>query len=235
MINMFGTLFSVAVALLLGPSAAAQEPAPEPRLLKHAARPFVSPYGVAWAEVLEEAGVKIELTKVAQGRRRRMFVEGRLDIDCCFTKEWRNRPNEQGVLLFTDPLYTTTERYIFKKGAVVDISDPRRLLSMRVAGVRGYTYVHQDLFGYRLSVQDVDAMLLLIEKDRAQVGIMSERYFLTDMKRNPRDLEMGGINSRAVLRAAVHKRHAHLLPQINKALKRLTDNGRIAAIIDASK
>jgi ABC-type amino acid transport substrate-binding protein len=89
-----------------------------------------------WHKVLKESGLKVAMIDAPQQRKRMMFANAMIVLDCCSTPEWRILPEEQAVQLFSAPLYETRERYVFKKGNVQEIPTFDDLKKYRVAAVR---------------------------------------------------------------------------------------------------
>ncbi|MBL4788508.1 MAG: transporter substrate-binding domain-containing protein [Kordiimonadaceae bacterium] len=191
----------------------------------------MTPFGAAWQAILETSGISVIETRVTQGRRRRMFLDGLLVLDCCFNPAWRNRPAETKVQLFTDSFFETRERYVFKKGQVVPIKSPKDLKGLVVVAVRGYTYTHEKYFGETILVQSTADVLRLIEAGRGHVSIISEVDFKARMMRTQRELELGALSGRVAIHARVHQDHAGLLPKLNAAIATLKKEGQLKKTI----
>lgn len=188
-------------------------------------------FSLAWQAILEEAGVRAQFIKVPHARKRRLFVQGLIALDCCVVPIWRARPEEKAVQLFSDVFYEAKEHYVFPKGFERDISAPGDLRSMRVAVIRGFDYHYSTFFGETLSAGNVAAQMDLLEARRAHVAIISGIDYRREMFRKPRDLALGGVNLVSGLRIRVHQSKAHLLPRINEAIASLKENGTIEALI----
>ncbi len=192
---------------------------------------FHGPYILVWRAILADAGIPFKNIDVLQGRRRRMFVEGFLTLDCCFSPEWRNRLEEQKTQLFTDSIVTTEIRYIFKKGHVVAIQSPADLNALRIARVRGFNYTLEDYFTHSIPAQSIGDALRLVEVGRADLTQASRIQFEFEMARSNRDLEIGGVANYVNLHGRVHISRAELLPRLNAAIVRMKKDGRIQKIL----
>ncbi|MBL4838287.1 MAG: transporter substrate-binding domain-containing protein [Kordiimonadaceae bacterium] len=187
-----------------------------------------------WNAILKEAGIKVQHKEISHVRRRRMFVEGFLQIDCCMPPEWRNTPEEQAVQLFSDIFFTSEEVYVFGKGKTVPINAPEDLRNLRVAVIQGFTYNNSEHFGSTLPSINITNLFNLIEKGRAHVGIVSKADYTQQMTLHPRDLEMGGVNAVEDFRIRLHKSKAHLLPRLNAAIANLMAQGKLGHPLTAS-
>jgi len=195
---------------------------------------FTTPLEQVWQAVITEAGIPFKRTTALQGRRRRMFIEGFVTLDCCFSPSWRNRPEEQVVQLFTDSIYVTEIHYVFKKGQSIPIPTPHSLKNLRMAIVRGFDYTFQDYFGETIAANSPADAMNLVDLGRAHVTEYSRVQFEFDMARQPRDLELGGVSNYISLLARVHTSRADLLPRLNAAIARMKKDGRIQKILQTA-
>ena len=188
-------------------------------------------FELVWHAILEEAGINAQFINVPHARKRRLFVEGLIVVDCCVVPIWRSRPEEKAVQLFSDVFYEAKEHYVFPSGFDTNINAPGDLRNMRVAVIRGYDYHYSAFFGETLSTSNVAAQMDLLEARRAHVAIISDVDFRRQMFLKPRDLVLGGVNLTSGLRIRVHQSQQHLLPHINDAIARLKTAGKIEELI----
>lgn len=184
-----------------------------------------------WHGILNEAGLNTMVVAVPQGRRRRLFVDGIIILDCCAIPAFRDRPEEQAIQLFSDSFYEVKEHYVFRRGEVVPITDLEQIRAYRFAGVRGFQYSFSDYLGARIDGRSVDDVLTLIHKGRANLGTINDKDFMKLMTENPRDVELGGVIFTSALRVRLHKSRADLMPQINAAIARLKAEGRMQVMV----
>jgi len=229
----FLTLLAVFPAMAGGAAAQdlAQAPTTPTNDVAIIATVFTTPLEQVWQAVITEAGIPFKRTTALQGRRRRMFIEGFVTIDCCFSPAWRNRPEEQVVQLFTDSIYVTEIRYVFKKGETIPMPSPQRLRNLRFAVVRGFDYTFMDYFGEIIAVNSPADAMRLVELGRADVTESSKVQFEYDMARHPRALVLGDVSNYTSLHARVHISRADLLPRLNAAIGRMKKDGRIQKIL----
>ncbi|WP_420429922.1 substrate-binding periplasmic protein [Kordiimonas sp.] len=188
-------------------------------------------YSKVFAAILEEAGIKVDFISAPHGRKRRMFLDGVIALDCCASPIWRQAPGEDAVQLFSDAFHHSPEHYVFKKDQVIPIPTPEALRKLRVAKVRGFNYQYEDYFGSTVEVRDMEDVLDMLVAGRAQVGMINQQDFYRRMRLRPRMLELGEAHYIADLRVRVHKDHADFLPAINEAIARLQKRGVISAIL----
>lgn len=220
-----------ALLLPLCTAQATQDDKPEPAKLAVIGTVHTTPFDALWQAILAEADIPFKITEVMQGRRRRMFIDGLITLDCCFSPTWRNRPEEQVVQLFTDSFYTTEIRYVFKKGNAVPIPSPRLLKDMRFAVVRGFSYTLEDFFGETIVAKSSNDALRLVALGRAQLTEVSKVIFDFEMAQWPKNLELGDLANYTNLHARVHISRAELLPRLNAAIARMKKSGAIEKIL----
>lgn len=191
-------------------------------------------FEAVWNAVLEDTGLNVSVVNAPQARKRMLFSSGAFALDCCSIPQWRTKPEEQEVQLFSDVIFETKERYVTRVGSGIDILHVDELKNYRVAAVRGYSYPFEDKFGIAVLANSIEDVLELVEIGRAQIAIISEIDFRRSMAQTPRQLQMGTINSRAQLRARIHRNYANLLPVLNASIAKLKDTGRLNLLLDQS-
>jgi ABC-type amino acid transport substrate-binding protein len=192
-------------------------------------------YSRVFNAILTEAGIEADFVVAPHGRKRRMFIDGVIVIDCCAAPVWRQAPGEADVQLFSDAFYHSPEHYVFRKGLARVIETPEALKSMRVAIVRGFNYQFSSSFGDTIEVRDMEDVLDLLVAGRADVGMINQQDFHRRMRLKPRPLELGAEHFVADLRVRVHKDRADLLPRVNAAIARLQASGQIKKILEDSE
>jgi len=180
-----------------------------------------------WSAIIKEAGITVERLEgsISAARRRRMFLDGLIMLDCCMIPAWRNTDEENAAQIWSDVFYQSEEVFIFPRGKIVPITQSEDLRALRVAVIRGFTYKREAFFGVPIPAVDVEGILSLLEAGRAQVAIVSKADFQARMEAQPRALEIGAVESSNGLRIRVHKTRADLLPRINAAIAKLKIQG----------
>jgi len=177
--------------------------------------------------ILAEAGIDYEVLLVPTARKRRMFVEGKIVIDCCAAVAWRKRPEEIAVQLHSKVFLHSAEHYFFHRDSDADIKTIQDLKRHRLAIVRGFTYKHEQTFGETLKTTSIDEMMTVVALGRAQVGIINPYDFQRRLAKTPRPLRLGIQHEASPLTIRVHKKKANLLPRINAAIDRFLADGTI--------
>lgn len=177
--------------------------------------------------ILTEAGINFEMVVVPTARKRRMFADGKILIDCCTAIEWRKRPKEIAVQLHSKPFFHSAEHYFFKTGSNVEIASHQDLKQYRLAIVRGFTYRNEESFGAVLKTTNIDEMMILVALGRAHVGLINPYDFNRRLASNPRPLRLGGQHEASPLRIRVHNSRADLLPRINAVIETFLSDGTI--------
>jgi len=204
---------------------------PTPEMPAIIATAFSTPLDKVWQEILKEAAIPYEIIDVQEGRRRRMFVDGEITLECCFAPEWRNRKDEQLTQLFSDALHISEVRYVFKKGETIPIPSPTHLKDLRFAVVRDFSYIFEPYFGETIVANSPADAMRLVEVGRAHLTEAAKVLFNFEMAKNPRNLELGDIVDYKPIRVRVHVSRADLLPRLNAAIASLKKSGRIRQLL----
>ncbi|MCJ9428039.1 substrate-binding periplasmic protein [Kordiimonas marina] len=191
-----------------------------------------SGFHAVWSAILHAADIEPEFIDAPQERKRRLFTEGVILLDCCAAPLWRTRPDEVATQLWSDTFYVTREQFVFVRGKEPDVSTPAALRKLRVAVVRGFDYKDQAFFGLKVPGRDVEDVLTLLAAGRADVGIISNVDFHALMRRHPGPFVLGPVRVEAEQKIRVNKAAASLLPRINAAIRRMKAEGRIKALLE---
>ncbi|SDD36257.1 substrate-binding periplasmic protein [Kordiimonas lacus] len=183
-----------------------------------------------WRLVLAESGIPHRIVEMPGARKRRMFVEGGVVLDCCVVPDWRNNPDEIQVQLFSDVLYESVERYVFHEKTPLNISEATDLANFNVAVVRGF----DPPLAYRSIIpgRNIGDVLNLVASGRAQVAMINIHDFRMQMETKHRPLVLGPVSEIAPLRVRVHRSRQELIPIINAAIARLRETGTITLMLD---
>jgi ABC-type amino acid transport substrate-binding protein len=184
-----------------------------------------------WREILAETGVKAVFVNAPQARKRRMFASGRILLDCCAAPIWRTRDEEVAVQSWSDVFYTSREIWVFRKGETFPVATAEDRGKLRVAAVQGFDFHDQESFGIRVPGQDIDDTLRLLAAGRADAAILGALDYDVRIGANSTLFEQGPVRVEVGLSVRAHKNVVHLLPQINAAIARLRESGRIKEII----
>lgn len=185
-----------------------------------------------FAVILENTGLETNVVSAPPERRRRMFAQGRILIDCCATEEWRQRNEEIAVQLWSKPFFINRDRYVVHADATIVIRKPEDLRQHRVAVVHGFDYALSTHFGMEVPGRGWDAVLQLIEKKRADIAIIGEAIFWERQVSKNRRLKLGAVADEQPLSIRVHNSRPDLLPIINRSIQELMERGTLEAIVN---
>jgi len=216
----------ISLALLLAVTFAVHSEDPVPSFqIRH------SVFRDAWQAILTEADIEPTYFDVTKAKARDMFAAGVIHLDCCSTPEWRTRPEELEVQLFSEPFFFVFDHLILQKGRDYKITDPNNLSDYKVAVVKGYSFKDEMYFGERIGVNFIFEAFALVASKGADMTISNNQEFYLHQKEAPLPLVLGPVHGKHALRARVHRSRADLLPKINMAISRLKANGRITLIM----
>lgn len=184
----------------------------------------------AWHAILSEADLEPEMVDMAHEKRRQMFVQGDLILDCCSVKIWRERPEEKAVQLWSKPFFYTVDHLILQEGRQYDLGSPTKLQAYRVGVVHGFTYPSEESFGVRVERTTLAEVFDAIARGEADLTIANHQEFRRQQKLKHRPLVLGPEHQRLFLRARVHKSRPDLLVRIDEAIEKLQSSGQIALL-----
>lgn len=199
-----------------------------------ASRLEASVFRDVWHAILDESGIRVTLVEVpGHEDRRQQFIEGKLLLDCCSIKEWRDRDEEKAVQLWSRPVFYTIDHLVLQAGRTYDLPNPLDLRAYKVAVVKGFSYQRDDLFGPRVELATINQVLDAVAAGQADLSIVNSQEFRRLQKLQRRPLVLGPMHNELVLRSRVHNSRPDLLKRINEAIERLQASGRIAALTGA--
>lgn len=189
-------------------------------------------FSTVWREIIREAGIDATMLEVPNERKRRLFIAGRIQLDCCAAPQWRMRPEEVEAQLWSRTFYITREHFLFNAGHPHKVETATDLQKLRVATVRGFEYEDQAYFGTNVAGVTIEDVFRLLAAGRADAGIVSNVDFYLLAPKLPGNFILGPVRVRAPQKIRVHKSASHLLPLIDNAIIRLKREGRIIAILE---
>jgi hypothetical protein len=178
-------------------------------------------------ELFERAGIDHEVVTSPKERLRRGFVRCAFPVICCVNPDWRTRPEEVEVQLFSDQLYSSDDIFIFPVGKRFDLWDWSILREKSIAIVRGYGYVAEPYFGVTMDLPTQEHVVNFVSAGRADIGIV-DRFVFDRLK--PGRVVPGPVHHAASLHVRVHKDHADLLDKLNPHIAEMRQTNRVQAI-----
>jgi len=164
-------------------------------------------------------------------RKRRMFIDGKILIDCCAAIAWRNDPQEIAVQLHSKTFIHSAEHYFYHKDSTIKVASHDDLKNYRLALVRGYVYRNEHSFTEAARVGNIDEMLTLVALKRAEIGIVNPYDFTRRLEKRPLPLRLGGQHEASPLSIRIHVSLAHLLPRINAVIDRYLSEGLVESTL----
>ena len=184
-------------------------------------------------------------------RIKAMFEKGEIDIEPGINPIWRK--DQEKISIYSEPFTTLTERLMFHtetgaltlknfasgtvKGAAAkkaNFLDPKTRF---LGAVHGYFYPKVD-FAFksghvtRVDAGGEEALVKMLHNRRVDAIVISEipgNYHVKQIKNS--GIIPGEATEHNPVMFRIHKNHNDLRIRINSALKKLTQNGKIAAII----
>ena len=190
-----------------------------------------SAYKAVWHRILQVAEITPQWVLSDGNLRRDQFVNGDILLDCCAPPEWREKPEEQAVQLFSSPVTTLTEYLVVRDDRDITSIDTANLSSYRIAGIRGFTYARRKDLGEVVDYTYFGDAMRAVASGEADMTIMGSTEFARRQRAEKLPLKLGPEFSRVLLRVRVHKDRAELLDQINAAIAHLKETGEINRLI----
>jgi len=190
-----------------------------------------------FAELETYTGHKFKLTPLPVARALKEFDFGGVDIEPGVNEKWRQHTQVKG--LYSIPYEVSTEVLVFKPENRIQAQKPEDLYGKSIGIVRGYSYPRFDpAFSQGLikKVENISEHNLLQQMviDRLRHVFIGYRTILYYQKKNPqyRSFQIGDIVSQVEVKLRVHPNKSHLLPELNRALATMLEQGKIKAIYD---
>lgn len=188
-------------------------------------------YAEIFKAVLTRAGLSFNFQPTPNSRRRLLFEEGEVIIDCCANPEWRQRPLEKKYQLFTLPIDESADHYIFNRAKQLDVNAYSDLKAHVVGVIRGFSYSGSELFGHTVEVKTEEQLLEMVNLKRVDLAIMNKHVAEYYIKKKQLNLAIGPLHEKKTLHIRLHKSNAELLPKLNKIIKELVDSGERERLI----
>jgi ABC-type amino acid transport substrate-binding protein len=177
--------------------------------------------------ILGDAGIEFEMIVAPPQRKRRMFVDGEILIDCCSAIRWRQDREEIAVQLNSRTFINSAEHYFYHLESNAVVKSREDLTKYRFAIVRGFSYRDDDTFGSVVGAQDIQEMMAVVARGRADVGMINPYDFRRRMQKQPLPLRLGNAHEQSPLVIRVHKSRPDLLERINKVIDEYLATDRV--------
>lgn len=199
-----------------------------------AGQSFDSIFETVWIEILREAQIDFRGLPALAKDRRRMFVQGKIVLDCCSIPEWRSRPDELNTQLFTSHFFFAAQLLMHRKDRSINVDAHEDMAHYTVAVIKGHDHVGSEHFGNVVWVRDFEGLFSAVVGGLADAALVNEQEFLYQTRDKKWPVVLGKVYMRLPIRARVHKSRADLLPRINDAIGRLKASGKIDALVGAA-
>ena len=180
--------------------------------------------------IADEMNVSLEFRDFSIAEGRSKFLSGEVTIDCCLNEIWF--PNDQASHLFSDPIYSMKEIFIFPRGKRFPVPDTIALKQKKVIGIAGFTYPGQENYGARLDGRNPLEVLKMLDAGKGDVAVLERHAASFYMNHYDFDLEFGDPYYSAEVGVRLHPSLKHQMNDINKAIAKFKNNGRIHEIIE---
>ncbi len=130
-----------------------------------------------WHLIVEEAGIAPDYVDLTQAEARNMFAQGQIMLTCCTIPEWRARPDEMKVQVFTKPFFYIVNHIVFKNDRILPLPDPNDLTAYKAVTVKGYTFESAVKFGDLVYVDTLEDALKMVAEEKADLTIANNQEF----------------------------------------------------------
>ncbi|MCP4914711.1 MAG: amino acid ABC transporter substrate-binding protein [Oligoflexia bacterium] len=175
-------------------------------------------YDIA-TKVLNEAEIKFKLLPLPKNRARIVFANGEVKISCCDNPQWRQRPEEIKVQLFSKPIGKVSDVYVINKKIPLN---EKNIYNNHYALIRGYTYKSSEKFKKVSRLANEKDLLDFLNIGRANIIIINKRIANHFMRYSKyKNLKVYKTFSEDSIHIRVNKSLKHLLTRINKAIDKI--------------
>ena len=184
-------------------------------------------------KVLTETGIKFNFQPTPHSRRRILFEAGEVVLDCCSNPEWRQRPIESQLQIFSTAIDDSADHYIFNKSQQFSISSYSELNDKVVGIIRGFSYSGSEHFGPTVEVKTEEQLLDMLDLNRIDLAIVNKQVAEYYIKKKRLNLVVGPLHDKKTLHIRLNRSHAALLPKLNRTIEELINSGARDRIIQS--
>ena len=174
----------------------------------------------------------IEFISVKLPQKRAMVAlkEGSVDFDfICL--EWLKKGAVGSKYVVSEPFFELTENFITLKKNAVKFPTRESFNQKRVGTIAGYFYFDDDTF-IRINFLNENQLMLGLKHGRFEAIILEQETAKHWAKINDVDIHFAAIHSKGDFLMRLRKKHQHLIPVINQAIKKIKASGELQAILD---
>lgn len=165
-----------------------------------------------------------------------LFDIGKIDIEPNVNPVWRTHTKEPGI--YSIPYDKSTEIVLFSAGMKIPINSPIDLKGRHVGVVFGYRYPsYEELFKnktiFRHNLKNEQKLLKILAAGGGIKQIFINKYTALYWKKTIpayHNFELGAEISQLDVMMRVHPSKKHILPDLNKALRYMVEQGEIKKI-----
>lgn len=166
-------------------------------------------------------------------RKYEMFEENLIDIEPGINPAWRKKHKD--ISIYTIPFGRAIDVMLFRKGARFSVKNITDLKGKNVGTVRGYVYPgYMEYFNYgrikRDDSMNEEQLLRKLIKKRTDLAFINKTVAQYLISLHHYDCEYGNIIGDVEIMFRLHISKKYALERLNKALKKLLENGTIDKI-----
>ncbi|MCG7535656.1 transporter substrate-binding domain-containing protein [Pseudoalteromonas sp. OOF1S-7] len=175
--------------------------------------------------ILAQSALQGENIVLPAKRTNRYLATGKIDFDLISPAWLKTAQRSDPRFVFSEAILPIRE-YVVTRVPTQSLSS---LSGLTVGTVRGY-YYHDDNVFTRVDFESERALLQALSKDRVDIIIIGDlpaRYWSAQ---DNVALHFNHLHSHGTLHIRLRAEHAHLLPELNRAIQALRETGQIALI-----
>ncbi len=189
-------------------------------------------------EVANRTDYQFHLMLLPHNRMLMEFRQGKIDMEATICKAWRQ--SQAPISVYTAPFYATRDVVLVNKGRNIKAGSVKNLSGLSLGCGLGYFYPEgfQEAFEHgeliRKDNRSVKQNLIMLSLKRIDGIIIDElqaAYLFKQTKLNPDDFEIAYAFQPSMISMRLHKKYSCILPQLNKALKAMKNDGTVDRIV----
>lgn len=190
-------------------------------------------YNDVFTQIMKKTGLTVTFVSQDYQSLRKSFLDKEIDIVCCASPNWRTKPQEIEVQLFSNAFFYVVENYAYRPARFPKKFDPKDT-TLIFASVKGWSYSNILSINKQIIADSVIDALELVHSGKADFTIVNKQEFMGQQHKKKRNLILGERLKQSPLHIRVHKDRADLVPIINQAITEMRKNLEISKIIAAS-
>lgn len=180
----------------------------------------------------KHSGINFTFKFMPQSRIRLRMISGNIDIEPGISVTWRQKPGEKESAVYSQVFMSSEEAWVYSTRHELSALDNEEIETLKPCSIHGFDSITiQKKPEPEIRALSEQQIIQLIEKGRCDYALMPLDVYSYLNGNSTFRVQIGRPHINYNLRFRISKQHAHILPDINKALAILIDNGEVERLL----